>query len=271
MNMAGTLYIVGTPIGNLSDITLRAIEILKSVDVIACEDTRVSLTLLNAYEIKKPLVSYYKHKEREGTEKLIAELIDGKNVAIITDAGMPAISDPGAVLVESAHKNGIKVCVVPGASAVVSAIAMSGIQSKGFTFLGFLSEKNKERLAEIEPFIYSPLPLVFYSSPHNINEDAKFLFEVLGDRKVYVIKEITKLFESLEIKNLKDFNIENPRGEYVLIAEGLIGENPLNDLTITEQVKHYMQSGMTKKEAIKRTASDRNVDKNTVYIEVLDL
>lgn len=269
--MNGVLYIVGTPIGNLGDITLRAIETLKTVDIIACEDTRVSLTLLNEYGIKKPLYSYYKHKEREGAKKLIGELLGGKNIALITDAGMPAISDPGAILVEEAHKNKIKVCVIPGASAVVSAIAMSGLQCKGFTFLGFLADKLKAKNAEVEPFIYSPLPLVFYCSPHSINSDAKFLFEILGDRKVYIVKEITKMFESMEIKNLNGFNIENPKGEYVMIVEGLQGESPLNSLSIVEQVQHYMQSGLSKKDAIKRTASDRNIDKNSVYIEALDL
>lgn len=269
--MTGTLFIVGTPIGNLKDITFRAIDVLKSVDIIACEDTRVSQTLLNAYDIKKPLVSYYKHKEREGTQLLVGELLSGKNVALITDAGMPAVSDPGAVLVETCHKNEIKVSIVPGPTALASAVALSGIQSQGFTFLGFLPEKTKDKDELVSPFKFSKLPLVFYSSPHGINDDAKFLFSVLGGRKAYGIKEITKLFEGMVVLNLEDFYIENPRGEYVLIIEGQTGENPLNELSVKQHVMHYMKSGMLKKDAIKRTASDMNVDKNTIYVETLDL
>lgn len=269
--MSGILYIVGTPIGNLKDITLRAVEVLKTADIIACEDTRVSLKLLSAYEIKKPLISYYKQKERESGGKIVSLLNEGKNVALITDAGMPSVSDPGAILVTECHKNNIKVEVVPGASAVISAVALSGIQSKGFTFLGFLPEKTKDKVEYIRDFIYSPMPVVFYSSPHNINADGEFLYKEFGDREVYVVKELTKLYESVKILRLESFHIDEPRGEYVLIVMPREGGSALNDMTVAEQVKHYMQSGMTKKDAIKRTASDRGVDKNTVYSAVLDL
>lgn len=269
--MAGTLYIVGTPIGNLKDITYRAVETLNSVDVIACEDTRVSMKLLNVYGIKKPLVSYYKQKEREGSEKIRELLNEGKNVALITDAGMPCVSDPGAVLVGECAKNGIKVEVVPGPSAVISAMALIGEETKGFIFLGFLPEKNKEKKALVEEYSYVSSPLVFYVSPHDINDAAKFLFSELGNRKVYVVKEITKMFESAVEASLEDFYIAEPRGEYVLIVMPGEGGKALNSLSVREQVKHYMQSGLTKKDAIKRTASDRGVDKNSVYAEVLDL
>lgn len=269
--MAGTLYLVGTPIGNLKDITYRAVETLAAVDIIACEDTRVSLKLLSAYEIKKPLISYYKQKEKEGSAQITTALAEGKNVALITDAGMPSISDPGAVLVGECRRQGIKVEVVPGPSAVVSAVALAGIEAKGFTFMGFLAEKNKEKKEQIKDFVFSPFPLVFYSSPHNINEDAAFLCGELGDRKVYVVKELTKMFENATETCLKDFNIEEPRGEYVLIIMPSEGENPLNNLTIKQQVQHYMQSGLTKKDAVKRTASDRGLDKNSVYTEAIDL
>lgn len=269
--MAGTLYIVGTPIGNLKDITYRAVETLRSADIIACEDTRVSLKLLSAYEIKKPLVSYYKQTERESTEKIMLALVDGKNVALITDAGMPAISDPGAVLVAECRKAEIKTEVVPGPSAVVSAVALSGItEVNGFTFLGFLAEKTKDKTEQIKDFIYSPLPLVFYSSPHDINDDGKFLYGQLGDRKVYIVKELTKLHERVEEQRLSTFEVD-PRGEYVLIVMPSENGNTLNELSVRDQVMHYMKSGMTKKDAIKRTSADRKVDKNTVYSEVLDL
>ena len=269
--MAGTLYVVGTPIGNLKDITYRAVETLSSVDVIACEDTRVSLKLLSYYNVKKPLISYYKQKEREGSEKIISLLKDGKNVALITDAGMPCVSDPGAILVSECRKTGLKVEIVPGASAVVSAVALSGITSRGFTFLGFLPEKRKDKEELVKDFKFSSEPVVFYVSPHEINDDAKFLYESFGERQVFVIHELTKMFESVEEQNLSSFSIPSPKGEYVLIVMPSTGGNALNDLSIADHVRHYMQSGMTKKDAIKRTASDRNVDKNTVYSEVLDL
>lgn len=269
--MAGTLYVVGTPIGNLKDITYRAVETLSSVDVIACEDTRVSLKLLSYYNVKKPLISYYKQKEREGSEKIISRLKDGKNVALITDAGMPCVSDPGAILVSECRKAGLKVEIVPGASAVVSAVALAGITSRGFTFLGFLPEKRKDKEELVKDFKFSSEPVVFYVSPHEINDDAKFLYESFGERQVFVVHELTKMFESVEEQNLSSFSIPSPKGEYVLIVMPSTGRNALNDLSIADHVRHYMQSGMTKKDAIKRTASDRNVDKNTVYSEVLDL
>lgn len=267
----GTLFIVGTPIGNLKDITLRAIDVLNDVDIIACEDTRVSSVLLKAYDIKKSLFSYYKHKEKEGAEKLIGELKEGKNIALITDAGMPSISDPGAILVAEARKENIKVEVVPGATAVASAIALSGIISTGFSFLGFLPEKRKDKQELINHFKFSPLPLVFYCSPHNINDDIDFLASELGNRKAYAVKELTKLYESVFEFDLVDGKIENPRGEFVLIVEGNSAESLLNVLSVADHVKHYMQSGLTKKDAVKRVATDRGVDKNSVYVEVLDI
>lgn len=263
--MAGKLYLVGTPIGNLKDITLRALETLKAVDIIACEDTRHSLTLLGAYDIKKPLVSYYKHKEREGSAALIAELSAGKDVALITDAGMPSVSDPGAILVEEARAAGFEVTVIPGASAVVTAVALSGIRADGFTFLGFLPEKTKDKKQFIAPHAASPLPLVFYCSPHNVVADAAFLYGELGDRKAYVVKELTKLFESVIVTSLAAFEIPEPRGEYVLIVEGATGDSPLMELSVEEHIKHYMQSGLPKKEAVKRVAAERGLNKNDVY------
>lgn len=269
--MAGKLYIVGTPIGNLQDITFRAVEVLKNIDFIACEDTRVSMKLLNAYGIKKPLVSYYKHKEREAAEKITALIAEGKNAALITDAGMPSISDPGAILVSECRARGIKTEAVPGPSASVTAVALAGISARGFTFLGFLPEKIKDKKEYIKDFIYSPLPLVFYSSTHDINADGRFLADALGDRKVFIVKEITKLHEGVDEQTLEDFNVENPRGEYVLIVMPSEVGSALNSLPIAEHVKHYMRSGLEKKEAVKRTAADRGVDKNTVYTAALDL
>lgn len=263
--MSGILYIVGTPIGNMEDITLRALRILKEVDAIACEDTRHSAILLNKYEIKKPLISYYMHKEKESGERIITQLLGGKNIALITDAGMPCISDPGAILVSMARENGIVVTACPGVSAVVTAMALSGITKRGFCFLGFLPEKTKEKLALVEPYKRVDVQLVFYSSPHDINQDLEFLFQALGERKVYAIKELTKMFENVQEGLLSTLRIDNPRGEYVLIVEGVAVLCELNCLTIEEHLSSYLSSGMDKKDAIKATAKDRNIPKDEVY------
>lgn len=269
--MAGILYLVGTPIGNLGDITMRAIEVLNSVDVIACEDTRHSSILLAKLDIKKPLVSYYLHKERQSGQKIIDMLLEGKNVALITDAGMPCISDPGAILVQMAEENGVQCTVVPGPTAVASAMALSGITRRGFCFLGFLPEKNKEKENLLTPYKNIDIQLVFYSSPHNINDDLSFLHSVLGDRNVVVVKEITKMFERVEKGVLGDFCIEDPRGEYVIIVEGKDFQSDLCQLSIEEHLKINLQKGMSKKDAIKLTATQRQVAKDVVYKVALQI
>lgn len=269
--MAGTLYIVGTPIGNLKDITFRAVETLRSVDLIACEDTRHSRTLLDAYEIDVPLVSYYKQKEQEGSEMLVSKLADGKNVALITDAGMPAISDPGAILVQKARQAGINVSVVPGPTAVASAIALSGYTGGSFTFLGFMPEKTKDKTDLLSRYKDNTSALVFYVSPHDLYKQAEFLFGLLGDRKVWVVKEITKMFERVIETSLGAFDAGEAKGEYVLIVEGASGKKDFSDLSIFDHVKGLMEDGLSKKDAIKKAASDRGLSKNDVYQEVLDL
>lgn len=269
--MAGTLYIVGTPIGNLKDITYRAVETLKSVDIIACEDTRHSRTLLDAYGISAPLVSYYKQKEREGSEQLVKKLLDGKNVALITDAGMPAISDPGAILVSEARNSGVTVTVVPGPTAVASAMALSGYLGGGFTFLGFLPEKRKDKVAVLSEQKNNPLALVFYVSPHDLYSQAEFLCSELGDRKVWAVKEITKMFERVTETTLGAFDVGEAKGEYVIIVEGATKEKDFSGLSISEHVKNLMDGGLSKKDAIKKVATDRNLPKNDVYQQALDL
>lgn len=269
--MAGKLYLVGTPIGNMGDITLRAIETLNNVDIIACEDTRHSSVLLQKLQIKKPLISYYLHKEKSSGQKIIDLLLEGKNIALITDAGMPCISDPGAILVSLAIENGIEYTVVPGATAVTSAMALSGITRRGFCFLGFLPEKNKEKQELIEPYKNIDIQLVFYCSPHNINDDLDFLYNVLGDRNAVVIKEITKIFERVEKGELGKLKIEEPRGEYVVIVEGKDFASDLCSLSIEEHLKCNMDKGMTKKDAIKLTAAERNVPKDVVYKVALQI
>lgn len=264
--MEGTLYLVATPIGNMEDITLRALRILKEVDIIACEDTRHSLALLSYYDIKKPLVSYYKQKEQEGSQYIINELKNGKNIALITDAGMCCISDPGSVVVKNAQNEGLKVTVIPGASAVVSAFALSGItETTGFCFLGFMPEQNKQRNEVVEKFASCKVPLIFYMSPHNILKDCKFLLDKLGDREIVVVKEITKIYETVIKTKLSELSLDNTKGEYVLIVKPNKDENPLVDMSIEEHIRHYLECGMDKKTAIKQVAKDRNISKNEVY------
>jgi 16S rRNA (cytidine1402-2'-O)-methyltransferase len=265
------LYLVGTPIGNLKDITLRAIETLNNVDVIACEDTRHSLGLLNYYNIKKQLIACHKFNERDSIEKIAKFLDEDKNVALITDAGMPAISDPGAILVNGLKNMGYSVEVVPGPTAVTSAVALSGILNPVFTFIGFLPPQKRERNALIEQYKNVDTSLVIYSSPYDINKDCEYLFKTLGDREVYVVKELTKIHESSIKYNLKDFKIEDPKGEYVLIV--LPGEKveikPKG--SIKEQLEELLKSGINKKEAIKEVAKRNNLPKDDVYKVAMEI
>ena len=192
------LYFVATPIGNLKDISLRALEVLKSVDEIACEDTRHSLGLLNAYEIKKPLTSYHKFNEREAGEKIIEKLKSGKNIAVITDAGMPVVSDPGNVLTQMLIDEGLEFTVIPGACAFVSALVLGGLDSSKFCFLGFMPTKSTERIAFLEKYKDLDVTLIFYSAPHDVKKDIESIYSVFGDRKAVAVKEITKLHERVE-------------------------------------------------------------------------
>lgn len=262
----GRLYIVGTPIGNLKDITLRAIETLKSVDVIACEDTRHTLGLLTHYEIRKPLVSYYKPKEREGAEKILSSLSEGKSVALVTDAGMPCISDPGSILVNEARERGYEVVSVPGPTAVTTAMALSGILEPVFVFIGFLPPKKKDKKELLSQYKNIKASLVFYCSPHDIKEDLKCFFETLGARRVSVVRELTKLYESVEEGMLGEFEIEEARGEYVVIVhapENIEKEKPSG--SIEEQVEELIAGGLSKKDAIKQVAKNNGLPKDEVY------
>ena len=259
------LYLVATPIGNLKDISLRALEVLKSVDEIACEDTRHSLSLLNHYEIKKPLVSYHKFNEKESGEKLVQKLLEGKNIALITDAGMPVISDPGNILVNMLIQNGLEFTVVPGACAFVSALVLSGMPSDKFCFLGFLPQKASERERFLEKYKNLDMTLIFYSAPHDVKKDIQSLNKAFGNRKAVAVREITKIHESVEAFNLADGDIREPRGEYVLLVEGGLIENPNLSLSEEEHVKLYLEKGLDKKEAIKMVAKERGVSKSSLY------
>ncbi|MBQ9756475.1 MAG: 16S rRNA (cytidine(1402)-2'-O)-methyltransferase [Clostridia bacterium] len=265
------LYIVGTPIGNLKDISLRALEVLKSVDEIACEDTRHTLGLLNAYEIKKPLFSYHKFNEKESGEKLVEKLKAGKNIALVSDAGMPVISDPGNVLVNMLIENGLEFTVIPGACALISALILSGLDSSRFAFLGFLPEKNAQRTEYLERYKDLDMTLIFYSAPHDVKKDIASLYKVFGERRAVAVREITKLHETAESFNLANGLNGEPRGEYVLLVEGGKLENDNLKLSEKEHIDLYISQGMDKKEALKKVAKERGVSKSSLYKYTLDV
>lgn len=263
------IYFVSTPIGNLEDITIRAINTLKSVDVIACEDTRTSLALLNKYEINKKLISYHKFNEQEAAEKIIALNNEGKNVAIISDAGMPGISDPGFVLAKKLNQQDISFTVLPGANAALTALVFSGLNSSNFYFVGFLPEKNADKSKIIAEVLALKSSLIFYVSAHNIKKDLQFLHQNLGERQACLVKELTKLHESKFHFTLgQDLEI-NEKGEFVLIVEG--NKNSFEDMSIVDHVKFFINLGLSKNDAIKKVAKERNLNKNEVYKQVLDL
>lgn len=264
------LYLVATPIGNLKDISLRALEVLKSVDEIACEDTRHSLSLLNAYEIKKPLTAYHKFNEREAGEKLIEKLKNGKNIAVISDAGMPVISDPGNILVQMLIENGLEFTVVPGACAGISALVLSGLDSSRFCFLGFLPQKSSERTEFLQKYSTLDMTLIFYSAPHDLKKDIETIYAVFGERRAVAVKEITKLHEQCERFNLKDGVENEPRGEYVLVVEGAKLSNDNLKLTEKEHIALYIEQGYDKKEALKKVAKERGVSKSSLYKYTLE-
>ena len=259
------LYFVATPIGNLKDISYRAVEILNSVDEIACEDTRHSLTLLAAYGIKKPLFSYHKYNEREECEKIVQKLKDGKNIAVISDAGMPVISDPGNILVRALIESGLEFTVVPGANAALSALILSGFNADKFCFLGFLPDKKSEREDLLNEYKNFSATLIFYSAPHDVKKDIESIYSVLGARNAAAVKEITKVHERAERFNLKDGLLSEPKGEYVIIVEGAKKGAEFFGLSEEEHVKKYLIDGMDKKEAIKRVAKERGVPKSSLY------
>lgn len=259
------LYFVGTPIGNLKDITFRAIEVLNSVDEIACEDTRHSLSLLNHYEIKKPLFSYHKFNERESGEKIIEKLKAGKNIAVITDAGMPVVSDPGNILAQMLIENGLEFTVVPGACAFVSALVLGGLDCGRFCFLGFMPQKASERKEFLEKYKNLDMTLIFYCAPHDIKKDIESIYNVFGERTAVAVREITKIHETAERFNLKDGLIGEPKGEYVLLVEGGKTVNENLRLTEKEHIELYISQGLDKKEALKKVAKERGVSKSSLY------
>ena len=259
------LYFIATPIGNLKDISYRAVETLSMVDEIACEDTRRSLTLLSAYGIKKPLFAYHKFNEKEECEKIIEKLKNGKNIAVISDAGMPVISDPGNILVQALKENGLEFTVIPGANAALSALILSGFNADRFLFLGFLPEKKSDRESLLNEYKNVSATLIFYSAPHDVKKDAETLYSVLGARNAAAVKEITKIHERAEFFNLKDGYGQEPKGEYVLIVEGAAKNAEYANLSEEEHINMYINGGMDKKEALKHVAKERGVPKSSLY------
>ena len=266
------IYFAATPIGNLKDITLRVLDALKAVDAIFCEDTRHTLKLLSAYDIKKPLYACHKFNESEAAEKIIALAREGKNVCIVSDAGMPVISDPGAVVAQKLVEAGEQFTVLPGACAFVSALALSAFPSDRFTFLGFLPDKAGERKKVLMQYREVQNTLIFHAAPQDVDAYLKVMYEVLGDRPACAVREITKIHEEVLRFRLSEGLSGEKRGEYVLLVEGAAEkENPLNALSVREHLKHYLEQGMNKKEAIKAVSRDRGVPKNDVYQEALEL
>jgi len=268
----GTLYIVATPIGNLDDITIRAINILKEADIIAAEDTRHTLKLLNHLEISKPLISYHRHNEETKSDVLIEKLNEGQNIALVCDAGTPGICDPGEEVIKKCIEQNINVVPIPGACALINSLICSGIDTNQFTFLGFLSLNKKIREKELEEIKKSKKTVIIYEAPHKLqttlNDLEKFLEK---DRKVTLAREITKIHEEFIRGNIDEVKqkSQNLKGEMVIIIEGSKieeeQENDLNKLSLDEHYKFYEKQGLTKKEIIKKISKDRNVAKNDIY------
>ena len=274
--MIGKLYIVATPIGNLEDITLRALRILKEVDLIAAEDTRQTLKLLNHYEINKPLISYHRHNEDIKSEILIEKLKNGENIALVSDAGTPGICDPGEEVIKKAIEENIEVIPIPGACAMVNALICSGISTKEFEFLGFLPLNKKLRKEKLDEIKNSNKTIIIYEAPHKMKSTLEDLKEILNNRRIILARELTKIHEEFIRKNIDELleDIDNLKGEMILIIEKnsdiKTEENKLNILSLDEHYKFYENKGLNKKEIIKKIAKDRNLNKNEIYMYFLD-
>lgn len=278
----GKLYIVPTPIGNLKDMTLRGLEALKEADFVAAEDTRQTLKLLNHFDIKKSLISYHQHNENGKSQDLIDLLQQGKNIALVSDAGTPGISDPGCVVIRECIKQNIDFEVLPGATAITTAVVNSGLDTTGFIFKGFLPRETKDRTAVIEKLKNVQETLIFYEAPHRLLNTLQFLLDNLGNRRMAACRELTKIHEEIYRNNIEDvieyFKDKNPRGEFVLVVEGKTDEeiemenrSTWEDMSIEEHIKKYIDEGMKKKDAVKKVAKDRNMQKSEVYKYSIDI
>ncbi len=274
--MAGKLYLCATPIGNLEDITFRVVRTLKEVDVIAAEDTRNSIKLLNHFEIKTPLTSYHEFNKYDKAKVLVSRMLGGENIALITDAGTPGISDPGEELVRQCYEAGIEVTSLPGAAACVTALTLSGLSTRRFAFEAFLPADKKEKAAILEELKSETRTIIIYEAPHRLKKTIAELLSVLGNRRLTAVKELTKLHENVFLTTFEealDYYEENePRGEFVLVIEGRKIEElkkekeaSFQEMDINEHMKLYLDKGMDKKEAMKAVAVDRGIPKREVY------
>ncbi len=280
--MSGTLYLCATPIGNLEDMTLRVLRTLKEVDLIAAEDTRNSIKLLNHFDIHTPMTSYHEFNKIEKAHQLVEQLLDGKNIALITDAGTPGISDPGEELVKIAYEAGVKVTSLPGASAVVTALTLAGLSTRRFAFEAFLPKDKKLRKAVLEEMDRETRTLVMYEAPHHLKATLKELLSALGDRKITLCRELTKKFEEADRTSISEaiayYEMHDPRGEYVLVIEGRDRkeleqeeQQAWEKMSLQEHMELYERQGIPHKEAMKLVAKDRGISKRDVYKQLLSI
>lgn len=274
--MSGTLFLCATPIGNLQDMTPRVVETLQSVDVIAAEDTRNSIKLLNHFDIHTPMTSYHEYNKVEKARQLIAQLLSGQNIALITDAGTPAISDPGEVLVQMCHENNIRVTSLPGPAACITALTLSGLSTRRFCFEGFLPADKKEKKQILEELAAESRTMILYEAPHHLIRALEELHDALGERRITICRELTKRFETVMPTTLENalafYEKEEPRGEYVLVLEGKSHEEKRREeiaswesMSIEEHMTYYEEQGMDRKTAMKQVAKDRGVGKRDIY------
>ncbi len=273
--MKGKLYLIATPIGNLEDITFRAIETLKNVDIIAAEDTRHTLKLLNYYQISKPLISYHRHNEEVKSDILIEKLLSGDNVAVVTDAGTPGISDPGEEIVKQAIKNEIEIIPIPGACAMINALIVSGLNTKKFSFYGFLPLNHKLRKNAFEAILKEEKTVILYEAPHKIKKTLEDILINIGDIECVIARELTKIHEEILRGTISELleKLEDPKGEFILLLDlnGIKNNDEKNvEKTEEELYKEYQEKGMDKKEIIKKIAKEKGVSRNEIYQKFLN-
>lgn len=277
----GILYLCATPIGNLEDITIRALKVLRKADFIAAEDTRHTLKLLNRYRIKVPLISYHEHNKNYRKHEIIDKLTTGNNVVMVSDAGMPGISDPGEDLVKEAIEAGIEVRPIPGPTALIAAVVISGLPTGRFIFEGFLPRNKKDRESRLKDLKTETRTMVFYESPHRLKQTLNQMYEIFGDRKLAIAREMTKAYEEVFRGNISDalkhFAEKTPRGEFTIVVAGSGNKEKMEQtscweqISIKDHIKMYTEQGIPKKESIKKVAKDRNLPKTKVYRESFDL
>lgn len=276
----GKLYLVATPIGNLEDITYRAVKVLENVDIIAAEDTRHSLKLLNHLGISKPLISYHRHNEDNKTELLINKMLAGEDIAIVTDAGTPAISDPGEEVVKKAILNNIEIIPIPGACALINALICSGMDTKEFSFYGFLPLNKKLRKNKFEEIKKDKKTIIIYEAPHKINQTLNDILNEIGDVNIVIARELTKIHEEFIRGKISEIceKYTDFKGEIIIIIEGNNNKEPegnikelLNSMDIEKHYEYYKKQNLNKKDIIKQIAKDRNVNKNEIYMKLINI